>query len=101
MKTTALYTLSLHDALPISRSPVRGPIADDQRLLPPGFRKRIGVDHPPLTAGRAVAGDRRLLPPGFRKRAGVDHPPPTRRGPLDRKSTRLNSSHVENSYAVF
>src|SRR5690606_41700449 len=36
--------------------------------------------------------------------AGVGHrapPAPARRAVLDRKSTRLNSSHVKNSYAVF
>src|SRR5436309_13680202 len=63
--TTEIYTLSLHDALPIYR-PRR-----------PGFRcTRI----PPLS------------------------PPPRRNlraRSIDRKSTRLNSSHVKISYAVF
>src|SRR5438874_11559383 len=62
--TTEIYTLSLHDALPISggRSPAHPP------ALPRG-------------GPRAGAGF------GSRRR--------------DRKSTRLNSSHVEISYAVF
>src|SRR5471030_3344594 len=55
--TTEIYTLSLHDALPISRlsSPMTG-------VLPPAPRPRR---------------------------------------PRDRKSTRLNSSHLGSSYAVF
>src|SRR5215475_15572711 len=54
--TTEIYTLSLHDALPIS--PARSPV----------------------TTGR---------------------PPSRWSGWRDRKSTRLNSSHVKTSYAVF
>src|SRR5256885_14692422 len=58
--TTEIYTLSLHDALPIS------------------------------------AGTR----PGLCRRAqGGAHAPDGRRA--DRKSTRLNSSHLVISYAVF
>src|SRR2546427_5064451 len=60
--TTEIYTLSLHDALPIS-GPARGP--------------------------RALAA-----------RAALRRPAPARR-PGDRKSTRLNSSHSQISYAVF
>src|SRR2546421_3610575 len=64
--TTEIYTLSLHDALPISPHPLDG-------LGPAG----PGVE----VAGRGA-----------------------RRGLLearDRKSTRLNSSHDQISYAVF
>src|SRR5439155_18191439 len=32
---------------------------------------------------------------------GLDHRLPVQLAPIDRKSTRLNSSHVANSYAVF
>src|SRR5690606_41226084 len=64
--TTEIYTLSLHDALPISRSP----------------------------AGRCARrdgwGGRRRDAAGQRTRERTD-----------RKSTRLNSSHVKISYAVF
>src|SRR6266511_5516631 len=61
--TTEIYTLSLHDALPISAS---------------------------ARAGRGCGAARRGPVLGCRGR----------RRP-DRKSTRLNSSHVKISYAVF
>src|SRR5215469_17571753 len=57
--TTEIYTLSLHDALPICR---------------------------------AATGS-----PPRRRTSGLSRC----RNPADRKSTRLNSSHVEMSYAVF
>src|SRR5437868_9620501 len=58
--TTEIYTLSLHDALPISRAP--------------SAAHRSGC---PTTGWSGCTGSR------------------------DRKSTRLNSSHVSISYAVF
>src|SRR2546430_7406461 len=65
--TTEIYTLSLHDALPICGS-------------------RIAL--------LGKFGGREERPAGaFRTRA--------RRGTADRKSTRLNSSHSQISYAVF
>src|SRR5690349_24115953 len=74
--TTEIYPLSLHDALPISRR--AAPTAHV-----PGSRR-----------GRASAAGN----PG--RPAGAPRPSaPPRSG--DRKSTRLNSSHVEISYAVF
>src|SRR3712207_7614794 len=81
--TTEIYTLSLHDALPISR----------RRLLRlPGGVPRLARAAPRVRA-RAVG---RVLQEGHRPPvahlAGV-------RG--DRKSTRLNSSHANISYAVF
>src|SRR5438552_19190231 len=66
--TTEIYTLSLHDALPICRP-------DDV----PGARAR---------RRRARGGAGAALRPGDR-------------GRIDRKSTRLNSSHQIISYAVF
>src|SRR5690625_7139148 len=62
--TTAIYTLSLHDALPI-------------------FRKLLA---------------QRLTEPS---RSHLDHRRRPWRPYRDRKSTRLNSSHVAISYAVF
>src|SRR3712207_7630024 len=82
--TTEIYTLSLHDALPIS-----------QRLghvLPARVRTgrlegpRQHPDDGALPADGAVGA-------GLGVVAGVVG--------LDRKSTRLNSSHANISYAVF
>src|SRR2546430_13057344 len=61
--TTEIYTLSLHDALPISLGRARGE--------PRFFRSQHVLLPHPGAAGR------------------------------DRKSTRLNSSHSQISYAVF
>src|SRR6266700_7176552 len=58
--TTEIYTLSLHDALPICRP----------------FVERLTVTAVPLALASIAS-------------------------PADRKSTRLNSSHVKISYAVF
>src|SRR5258705_3232674 len=69
--TTEIYTLSLHDALPIY------------------VRQRPGVPAQgpgPLPRRHRAAGQ------GLRRQV-----PPRR----DRKSTRLNSSHLGISYAVF
>src|SRR3712207_9039835 len=82
--TTEIYTLSLHDALPISgasdRSVAKGQgtsCSSPWRYAP---RAKPDVD------GRCYAS----LPfiPAFSARS-------------DRKSTRLNSSHANISYAVF
>src|SRR5207253_9174343 len=87
--TTQIYTLSLHDALPISR------------LRPPPTRRRNKDRHAP-PARRECSHDRSSW-----SRAGR---PKCRRATTtgcsvgrarDRKSTRLNSSHVAISYAVF
>src|SRR5690606_40045536 len=97
--TTELYTLSLHDALPISAT------SEQSGGL---FRKRSS----PAEAGRKRSGRRsaakaRLLrarqskrPPGLGGRSETGSSGWTRTS-KDRKSTRLNSSHVKISYAVF
>src|SRR3712207_6907688 len=78
---TEIYTLSLHDALPIYEPSVGASPVD-----------------PPLRVQRRQAGEEREadLEPGMARAAegpeGV---------PGDRKSTRLNSSHANISYAVF
>src|SRR3712207_6960082 len=77
--TTEIYTLSLHDALPIC---TQGPRRDRPRRL----RK-----HPPRFG-------RKKERPGTRSRSAY---PQAEVAPLDRKSTRLNSSHANISYAVF
>src|SRR5438874_3238962 len=95
--TSQIYTLSLHDALPISLA-----LASLPRYLQPEDVERLIA-----SCDRASAVGRRdrtillLLArrtwPGARSGSQSD----TRRNCEDRKSTRLNSSHVEISYAVF
>src|SRR5207244_11358790 len=72
--TTEIYTLSLHDALPISMLCASARSANFGEAR---FTKRA------LPRSDAVAPVNRMLPP------------------RDRKSTRLNSSHQIISYAVF
>src|SRR5699024_12747702 len=80
------HTLSLHDALPISKR------ADTGHWHPGGTRR----DAVQLHEQRGCAGPAHARCPSDRQ-APVAAP---RQG-LDRKSTRLNSSHVSISYAVF
>src|SRR5436853_7891870 len=80
--TTEIYTLSIHDALPI--------------LLCARAGERPGVvpaDRPRDGAGRHRRRGRAEQP----WVAQQHHPEPAE----DRKSTRLNSSHLGISYAVF
>src|SRR3712207_7203982 len=89
--TTEIYTLSLHDALPIYARR-----ASDHRAL-----RAMGAHH----AGAGLAAGLRRR----RGRCGTGLARSDRRGrrgatPVverDRKSTRLNSSHANISYAVF
>src|SRR5438552_7658771 len=69
--TTEIYTLSLHDALPISFSHLDRPAADENR------RRGRTLSTAPAPGARSPRACR------------------------DRKSTRLNSSHQIISYAVF
>src|SRR3712207_8597133 len=77
--TTEIYTLSLHDALPIFRRRHDPRKEQGGRKDPPRPRQ--------ARRGRLAAAD---LQPGRQGRSG-----------RDRKSTRLNSSHANISYAVF
>src|SRR3712207_9070196 len=70
--TTEIYTLSLHDALPISRK---------------GMFDIADVAHAATPVLEAKAGRSARMVQGMRFQ--------------DRKSTRLNSSHANISYAVF
>src|SRR5690606_41467398 len=91
--TPATSSLSLHDALPISavvidRRRGRCPPPPSLSLSPPPPR-----GPPRRSAGCACThGAARGTP------AAPQRMP---RAPADRKSTRLNSSHVKTSYAVF
>src|SRR2546422_8468961 len=77
--TTEIYTLSLHDALPISNG------------------ARQGDDAGPAHLSRAGAGAHRVP----ERRAPIDAAARAHADTEDRKSTRLNSSHGYISYAVF
>src|SRR2546427_1734008 len=77
--TTEIYTLSLHDALPISpRERSRRCRGDD--LREEGLMDEVRLGLASVTILSVVRGLRRTS---------------------DRKSTRLNSSHSQISYAVF
>src|SRR3712207_8290846 len=86
--TTEIYTLSLHDALPICT-----------RSLHAGRGDAAGSQRPDPTdrAGGGVSGTRT----DCQHRYGAGVAGPVSRSPADRKSTRLNSSHANISYAVF
>src|SRR3712207_8606048 len=84
--TTEIYTLSLHDALPISYA-IRRPHCRQN-----GCARSTGRRH----CGQVARGSVALGVGG----ACVCTPVQTAGGG-DRKSTRLNSSHANISYAVF
>src|SRR2546426_3230053 len=86
--TTEIYTLSLHDALPILQ-----PLP---RFLGP--HDRVGRGAPTATHG---ARDRALHFDLRGEGLGVGIVALHLRPFQDRKSTRLNSSHLVISYAVF
>src|SRR5688572_32762190 len=77
--TTEIYTLSLHDALPIFIGNI------DLERQPVGEADALDLEIPPQN--RHFIFERDLLLAGVIER--------------DRKSTRLNSSHSQISYAVF
>src|SRR3712207_9525102 len=81
--TTEIYTLSLHDALPIYESRALGlhvvVVAEETHVVTGIVAvARVKLGHHPVH--RPLAEERELQ---------------------DRKSTRLNSSHANISYAVF
>src|SRR5206468_12800373 len=95
--TAEFYTLSLHDALPISlhEGPERRGIgmADQQIPLPMPRHRAIGHLRRTFVDTDQVLDGARREP---------DLAGPAKPGPAtDRKSTRLNSSHDQISYAVF
>src|SRR5690606_42107088 len=79
--TTEFYTLSLHDALPISAY------------------GRSGFIHPLWSPKGQVLT--RVQPEDHYHHYGIWNPWTQLNYEGDRKSTRLNSSHVKISYAVF
>src|SRR5256885_10818052 len=90
--TTEIYTLSLHDALPISTIRV-GPITTT-RSPEESHRTRAGPGFgDPMDSWCLVSIEISQYPS-----CGST---PSLSRPKDRKSTRLNSSHLVISYAVF
>src|SRR3712207_8387506 len=77
---TEIYTLSLHDALPILN----------------GEGQQSGEVQGPSLAGVGAAAVEFQVATGRMPLAR-----PEEQAPVDRKSTRLNSSHANISYAVF
>src|SRR3712207_8421898 len=80
--TTEIYTLSLHDALPISRAQTHVGTRDD-------------------TVGRPRIDQLLGQPMRYQDPTGLCQQRCLQHRLLDRKSTRLNSSHANISYAVF
>src|SRR5206468_8415136 len=76
--TTEIYTLSLHDALPICQTRWATGFPIGSSISPPSWRR----------TGRTAARCRLARQCPYE-------------GSEDRKSTRLNSSHDQISYAVF
>src|SRR3712207_7058200 len=85
--TTEIYTLSLHDALPISKDRV----ADLPTLLD-ALRR--------ITSGETVV-DQEIVTRLLTQRSQARELDRLSEREQDRKSTRLNSSHANISYAVF
>src|SRR5690349_23411524 len=79
---TEIYTLSLHDALPILLALARVVEREVEHRLREAERQRGDGDAADFQRAQELAEPHR----------GIAE---------DRKSTRLNSSHVEISYAVF
>src|SRR5205085_10282214 len=99
--TTDLYTLSLHDALPIStigasKRVVVRPFALEAKRLIACIRVCVRRVEAEPTLGFAVDADGQLPCARFEKRSQHGHFTEFRME--DRKSTRLNSSHSQISY---
>src|SRR5262245_63348347 len=88
--TTAIYTLSLHDALPIFRGS-HGYGAAFSKSIEGNWGKAGSLDHHATIDAAIKAG---IADPDRLGVCGLSHGG-------DRKSTRLNSSHLGISYAVF
>src|SRR5690606_41793462 len=97
--TPEIYTLSLHDALPISTEVARvyNTIEYKDWVQLTAAQSELSLEVRKPTAD-LLTHTRKVLA------RGADEDPlhhPLERTYADRKSTRLNSSHVKISYAVF
>src|SRR5204863_8567909 len=91
--TTEIYTHSLHDALPIcEQTPIIS--SSDTTAIPTSADVHLFADPDSITS---------QMPLLFADCEGITDMDviPSQSAKRDRKSTRLNSSHVEISYAVF
>src|SRR5205085_9910715 len=99
--TPPTYTLSLHDALPISRLR-QFPLCRSSQEAP---RQQTSPCESPASGSFRIARNIQILSLDslFSSRS-LQHPYPAQfsrpSSELDRKSTRLNSSHSQISYAV-
>src|SRR3989475_6390979 len=93
---TEIYTLPLHDALPISSR-----IAPSTSIVRAPSSARASAGDPKYARGPPACSKlvwpARIAPLSDRGLAGKER----RKASRDRKSTRLNSSHSQISYAVF
>src|SRR5690606_40883820 len=97
---TRTYTLSLHDALPIyytMNSFVQDPNSADAIEIMETFNKENKAGYNLSTSGGL--GDAKSLEVNINTKEGSSTMKYEKMS--DRKSTRLNSSHVKISYAVF
>src|SRR5690349_24225144 len=90
-----LFTLSLHDALPISGATPRTSTPARSTKATTGWEAPHESAGPPQ--GRIPQCAHEGIPVSTQPGDSVA----SVLTPADRKSTRLNSSHVETSYAVF
>src|SRR3712207_7287543 len=91
--TTEIYTLSLHDALPILLKQKSGPW--------PTYSAGTIPCHTIESKGRMTRPTPSIAPIEAARRDRAAHCQSPFHPPPDRKSTRLNSSHANISYAVF
>src|SRR2546426_3269019 len=93
--TTEIYTLSLHDALPISaRAGHAGPLVR-QRGVAPGGGRRSGACREPAPVHRLSPGAPLLVPPGQSRPAGHARRAPVVRA--ERRPRRLGDARREAS----
>src|SRR5205814_10226060 len=94
---TAIFTLSLHDALPICDLGHVRAAAEEDFALPAVAGEELSV----VDLDARDARERGERADGLRQRGDVDAEDLDGGVAVDRKSTRLNSSHLGISYAVF
>src|SRR5690606_41704482 len=94
----ATYTLSLHDALPIFQNLSE---AADTVTLEAALKKIATLQYTENLSGKPASQNTDDTEEPVPNPQVIDIGPAGTAMRLDRKSTRLNSSHVKISYAVF